>query len=109
MGLTDRFAALEAVKKKHVAPGKQDELVAQYAHEAAAFVEENDLVTVPPLCKELWDVRMIAPENLDRLPYALYRGKQRGGGLCCRCAGTRREADEHARQQPACDPNRHGP
>jgi hypothetical protein len=74
MGLTDRFAALEAVKKKHVAPGKQDELVAQYAHEAAAFVEENDLVTVPPLCKELWDVRMIAPENLDRLPYALYRG-----------------------------------
>jgi uncharacterized protein (DUF885 family) len=74
MGVADRLAALEAVKDKHVPPGKQDELVAQYAHEAAAFVEEQDLVSVPALCKELWEVRMIPPEKHDRLPYALYGG-----------------------------------
>lgn len=74
MGLADRFAGLEAVKDKHVPPGQQDELVAQYARDTTAFVEERGLVTVPPLCKELWEVRMIAPEKHDRLPYALYGG-----------------------------------
>ena len=50
MGFGDDWkAALEKVKTLHVEPGKQPALIRDLALEAIAYVEDNDLVTVPPL------------------------------------------------------------
>jgi uncharacterized protein (DUF885 family) len=63
--------ALEAVKAKHVDPGKQPELVKMLADEAVAFVEQHDLVTVPPLAKDIWRMEMMAPERQKVNPFFL--------------------------------------
>ncbi|MGE5814331.1 MAG: DUF885 family protein [Acidobacteriota bacterium] len=63
--------ALEAVKNKYVEPGKQTELVKQLADEAIAFVEQRDLVTVPPLAKDLWRMEMMSPERQKVNPFFL--------------------------------------
>jgi uncharacterized protein (DUF885 family) len=64
MGLGDDWKkALEQVKTQHVPPGKQPELIRTLAEEAIAFVEKNDLVTVPPLAKETWRMEMMTPER----------------------------------------------
>ena len=76
MGLgTDWKAALTQVKENHVEPGEQDALVAAQAREAIAFLDEHDLVTIPPLCRETWRVRMIDRETQRTLPYAAYGGQ----------------------------------
>lgn len=59
----DWHKALEKVKEMHVQPGEQPELIRKLALEAIAFVEKNDLVTVPPLAKETWGMRMMSPEQ----------------------------------------------
>ena len=71
----DWKAALEKVKADHVPPGEQDALVAAQAREAIAFLEEHDLVTIPPLCRETWRVRMIDEGTQKTLPYAAYGGQ----------------------------------
>lgn len=63
--------ALEAVKNKYVEPGKQTTLVKQLANEAIAFVEQHDLVTVPPLAKDLWRMEMMSPERQKVNPFFL--------------------------------------
>ncbi|HSL22051.1 MAG TPA: DUF885 family protein [Vicinamibacterales bacterium] len=63
--------ALEAVKNKHVEPGRQTALVKQLADEAIAFVEQRGLVTVPPLAKDLWRMEMMAPERQKVNPFFL--------------------------------------
>jgi uncharacterized protein (DUF885 family) len=63
--------ALEAVKNKYVEPGKQTALVKQLADEAIAFVEQHDLVTVPPLAKDLWRMEMMSPERQKVNPFFL--------------------------------------
>ncbi len=59
----DWHAALEHVKKLHVEPGKQPELINDLAVEAMAFLDKHDLVTVPPLCRESWRMAMMSPER----------------------------------------------
>jgi uncharacterized protein (DUF885 family) len=63
--------ALEAVKNKHVEPGKQPQLVKMLADEAVAFVEKHDLITVPPLAKDMWRMEMMSPERQRVAPFFL--------------------------------------
>jgi hypothetical protein len=67
----DWHAALEHVKALHLDPGEQPELVRQMAAEAIAFVEDRDLVTVPPLAKEIWRMEMLSPEAQETAPFFL--------------------------------------
>ncbi|MFN3652338.1 MAG: DUF885 family protein [Armatimonadota bacterium] len=67
----DWHAALEKVKTLHVEPGQQSELVRELADEAVRFVEERDLVTVPPLAKEVWRMEMLSPEAQKVSPFFL--------------------------------------
>ena len=53
----DWHKALEAVKEKHVPPGKQPALIRDLADEAVKFLNDHDLVTIPPLCLETWRSR----------------------------------------------------
>jgi uncharacterized protein (DUF885 family) len=59
----DWHKALEHVKNLHVEPGKQPELIRDLALEAEKYVEDNDLLTVPPLAKEDWGMLMMTPER----------------------------------------------
>ncbi len=67
----DWRAALEHVKRQHVAPGGQPMLVRDLAREAVAFVRERDLVTVPPLAEEVWRLEMLSPEAQKVSPFFL--------------------------------------
>lgn len=79
MGLGDDWrAALERVKQGHVPPGEQDDLVAFLAREAIDYVTGHDLVTVPPLCAELWRVEMIPARDQRFWPFAFYGGNHMG-------------------------------
>ena len=72
MGLGDDWkAALEKVKQTYVPPGEQTRMVRDLALEAMAFVEERNLVTVPPLAKEVWRMEMIPPERQRVSPFFL--------------------------------------
>ena len=59
----DWKAALEHVKTKYVEPGKQPQLIRDLAVEAVAYLDEHDLVTIPPLCRESWRMNMMTPER----------------------------------------------
>lgn len=64
MGFGDDWQkALEAVKQKHVEPGKQPELIRKLALEAIEFLEKRDLVTIPQLAKDTWRMEMMSPER----------------------------------------------
>ncbi len=67
--------ALEKVKNDHAAIGTQDEMVRDQAMKSIAFVKENDLVTVPPLCEEFWNTRMSDPATQKMNPYVAYGGQ----------------------------------
>jgi uncharacterized protein (DUF885 family) len=74
MGFDDWKKALAKVKANYVPPGKQDETVAQYAREAIDFVKQRDLVTIPPLCEDVWRLTMASPETQKSIPYVAYGG-----------------------------------
>ena len=75
MGMGDDWhKALEAVKNDYVEPGEQDDLVAEIAQRSITYLDENNLVTVPPLARELWRIEMISPETQRVLPFAFYGG-----------------------------------
>jgi hypothetical protein len=79
MGLGDDWRkALERIKQETVDPGRQDELVAAQAREAIEFVTSKDLVTVPPLCRDVWGVHMIPEGQQKFTPYAYYAGREMG-------------------------------
>ena len=64
MGYGDDWkAALEHVKTKYVEPGKQPQLIRDLAVEAVAYLDEHELVTIPPLCRESWRMNMMTPER----------------------------------------------
>jgi len=65
----DWRAALEHVKRLHVAPGEQPTLIRDLAQEAVDFLEERELVTIPELAKESWRMRMMTPERQKVNPY----------------------------------------
>jgi len=72
MGLGDDWrAALERVKRDNVAPGQQTVLVRDLAREAIAYVEQHDLVTVPPLARDMWRMEMLSPEAQKANPFFL--------------------------------------
>jgi len=72
MGLGDDWkAALEKVKEDHVEPGQQPVLVRDLALEAARYVQEHNLVTVPPLAADAWHLRMMSPEAQKVNPFFL--------------------------------------
>jgi uncharacterized protein (DUF885 family) len=61
--------ALEHVKKLHVGPGEQPELIRKLAIEAIDFLDERDLVTIPPLCRETWRMEMMSAERQRVSPF----------------------------------------
>jgi uncharacterized protein (DUF885 family) len=65
----DWRAALEHVKKLHVGPGQQPELIRKLAVEAIDFLDQRDLVTIPPLCRETWRMEMMTPERQRVNPF----------------------------------------
>jgi Bacterial protein of unknown function (DUF885) len=70
MGFGDDWkAALEKVKTLHVTPGKQTDLIRDQAREAEAYVEQHDLITVPPLAKEVWRMMMMSPQRQKVNPF----------------------------------------
>ena len=72
MGFGDDWRkALEKVKNTYVEPGKQPDLIRDLAREAEEFVEKRELVTVPPLAKEIWRMEMMTPERQRVAPFFL--------------------------------------
>lgn len=57
----DWHKALEYVKNLYVDPGKQPDLIRDLANEAIAFLDKNDLITIPPLARETWRMEMMSP------------------------------------------------
>lgn len=73
MGFGDDWKkALEKVKTQHAPPGGQDEVVAEQSREAIKFLQDKDLITLPPLAVETWRLEMSSPETQRYLPFAAY-------------------------------------
>ncbi|MFT3685653.1 MAG: DUF885 family protein [Phycisphaerales bacterium] len=73
-GEGDWRKALAKVKDDAAAPGGQAPYVVGVAKEAIEFVKTHDggMVTVPPLCEELWKSAMLSPQTQRTLPFAVY-------------------------------------
>jgi uncharacterized protein (DUF885 family) len=72
MGFGDDYMkAIEAVKQKYVEPGKQPELIRNFALEAIDYVKKNDLLTVPKEAEETWRMEMMSPERQLIAPFFL--------------------------------------
>lgn len=67
----DWKAAIEHVKNLHVEPGQQTALTAMLAQEAIDFLEQRDLLTIPPLAKEVWRMEMLSPQQQRTAPFFL--------------------------------------
>lgn len=71
IGFQDWRSALEHVKNLYVEPGKQPQLVRDLTKEAAAYVKKRDIVTVPPLCEETIQTKMMSPKAQKMNPFFL--------------------------------------
>ncbi|MBY0308755.1 MAG: DUF885 domain-containing protein [Phycisphaerales bacterium] len=73
-GEGDWKAALAKVKEDTADPGQQAAYVVGVAREAIEFVKARDggLVTIPPLCEQLWKSAMLSPQTQRTLPFAVY-------------------------------------
>jgi hypothetical protein len=72
MGYGDDWkAAMEKVKQDHLAPGSQPGLVRDLALEAIRFVEDRNLVTIPPLDADFWRIEMMSPARQKVAPFFL--------------------------------------
>lgn len=67
----DWRAALEYVKEQYVRPGRKPELIMQIYNESMDFIESRDLLTIPPLSKEVWRMEMMSPERQLIAPFFL--------------------------------------
>lgn len=67
----DWRAALEHVKNQYVPAGTQPEMVNRLAEKSIAFMEENDLITIPLLAQETWRMVMMSPERQLVNPFFL--------------------------------------
>ena len=106
MGLGDDWrAALEQVKTLYVEPGKQPALIRDLAIEAIDYLDANDLVTIPPLCRDSWRMAMMSPEQ--QLVNPFFPG---GEAIIVSYPdehhAARGQADEHAGEQHATSPAR---
>ena len=72
MGLGDDWkAALEKAKHDYVEPGRQPELVRDLALEAIKFVQDRNLITIPPLAADMWRLTMMSPAAQKVNPFFL--------------------------------------
>jgi uncharacterized protein (DUF885 family) len=71
MGCRDWREALEKVKQRHRDPGQQPALIRELAEEAIAFLEQRDLITIPPLAKECWRMSMMSRDAQRTNPFFL--------------------------------------
>ncbi|HXQ80771.1 MAG TPA: DUF885 family protein [Opitutaceae bacterium] len=72
MGFGDNWkAAMEKVKEDHLPPGGQPGLIRDLALEAIKFVQDKDLVTIPPLAADFWRIEMIGPARQKVAPFFL--------------------------------------
>ena len=64
MGFGDDWkAALEKVKTMYVEPGQQPTMIRDLAIEAVEYLDANNLVTIPQLCRDSWRMDMMSPER----------------------------------------------
>lgn len=64
MGYGDDWKkALEKVKDMYVEPGKQPQVIRELALDAIKFMDDHDLVTIPPIARESWRMQMMSPER----------------------------------------------
>jgi uncharacterized protein (DUF885 family) len=72
MGCGDDWkAAMEKTKQDHLSPGSQPGLVRDLALEAIKFVQDRDLVTIPPLAADFWRIQMMSPARQKVAPFFL--------------------------------------
>ena len=72
MGFGENWrSAMEKVKNLYVEPGKQTDLVRDLAREAVTFIEQRNLITVPPLAKDDWWMEMLSPAQQKVSPFFL--------------------------------------
>jgi uncharacterized protein (DUF885 family) len=72
MGLGDDWrAALERTKNDYPPVGDQVVTVRDMAREATEFVMSRDLITVPPLAREVWRMEMMSAEAQKTNPFFL--------------------------------------
>lgn len=72
MGCGDDWKmTLEQVKNDFVEPGQQTQLVRDLVQEAVSFVEAHDLVTVPDIAQDSWQMFMMSPERQKVNPFFL--------------------------------------
>ncbi|WP_202616796.1 DUF885 family protein [Arcticibacter tournemirensis] len=55
--------AQEKVKNSFVPAGKQPELILKLYNDAISFIKERELITIPPLAEETWEMIMMSPER----------------------------------------------
>jgi len=67
----DWRAALEYVKEQYVEPGKKPELIMRLYNESMDFIEDRDMLSIPPLAKEVWRMEMMSPERQLFSPFFL--------------------------------------
>lgn len=63
--------ALEHVKNDYMDPGKQTQMVRELVVEGSNFIQERDMVTVPPLANSTWRMSMIEAERQRVSPFFL--------------------------------------
>jgi hypothetical protein len=61
--------ALEHTKQQYVPPGEQTQLIRELHDEAVQFLEVRNLITIPPLAKEVWSMEMMTPERQRVNPF----------------------------------------
>ena len=72
MGFGDNWkAAQEKLKNAYVAPGKQPEAMFDLYNQSVDFLKKHDLVTIPPIAEETWNMYMMSPERQLVSPFFL--------------------------------------
>lgn len=66
---TNWKAALEHVKETYVAAGEQPQVINDLYNQSIKFIEERDLITMPALAKETWQMIMMTPERQKINPF----------------------------------------
>ena len=67
----DSKRALEHVKNMYVEPGRQPQMIRDLEREAEAFLDQHNLITIPPLARETWRMEMMSPERQLVAPFFL--------------------------------------
>lgn len=66
---SDWKAALEHVKNTYVPVGDQPAEITNLYNQSVNFIEERDLITIPDLAKETWQMIMMTPERQKINPF----------------------------------------